>query len=186
MAIDSQLLTQALRTPESQDVTETPIVRAVILTDPANAADLVPALARADTLESRNARRVLCQFGPDAVPHLLDALAATADARARAEGIGVLWALLSVEDLRVVRAQLGDSWSEVGVLLRDPSPVPDEMPAYIERDFTRRVCDLAYVVVEELNDDRFDQSSFRALDDDGRDQAIRELLSRGFGSPTVA
>jgi hypothetical protein len=183
MALDPQLIAQALRTPESQDVTETPIVRAVILSDPGNAADLVPALARGDTPESRNARRVLCQFGPEAVPHLLDALAASAGARVRAEGIGVLWALLSVEDVRVVRTRLGDSWSEVGALLHDTSPLPDEMPDYIERDFTGRVCDLAYVVVQELVDDGFDQSSFRALDDEGRNQAIRQLLSRGFGSP---
>ena len=86
----------------------------------------------------------------------------------------------SAPDLRA------DSWSDVSVLLQDRSPVPDEVPEYIERDFTGHVRDFAYVVVEELRDDRFDQSAFRALGDEGRDQAIRELLSRGFGSPTVA
>ncbi|HMJ37818.1 MAG TPA: hypothetical protein VK501_28175 [Baekduia sp.] len=186
MAVDPQLLAQALRTPESQDVTETPIARAVILTEPANVVDLVPALERGDTLESRNARRILCQFGPDAVPHLLGALAATASADARAEGVAVLWALLSVEEPHVVRAQLRDAWPAVGALLRDPSRLPDTVPEYVERDFTGRVCDLAYVVVEELLDHRFDQTSFRVLDDGGRDRAIRELLSGGLGSPPVA
>ena len=108
MAVDPQLLSQALRTPDSQDVTESPIVRAVILPDPANAADLVPPLARPDTLESRNARRVLSQFGPDAVPHLLTALVAIANARARTEGLEVLWTLLDDDGRdRAIRQLLG-------------------------------------------------------------------------------
>jgi hypothetical protein len=182
MAVDPQLLSQALRTPDSQDVTESPIVRAVILPDPANAADLVPPLARPDTLESRNARRVLSQFGPDAVPHLLTALVAIANARARTEGLEVLWTLLAMEDVRTVRDRLAGSEGELGVLFRDSSPLVADMPEYIERDFEGRVCDLAYIVVQELMDSDFDQSSFRSLDDDGRDRAIRQLLGRGFAN----
>jgi hypothetical protein len=184
MALDPQLLAQALRTPESQDVTETPIVRAIVLQDPANAADLVPVLARADALEARNARRVLCAFAPDAAPVVAQALATTATSpRARAEGLAVLWALLATEEPRVVQEQLAAAWDAVGVLLRDPAPVPDELPAHVERDFPdRRVCDVAYTVVEELRDTDFDQSTFRALDADGRDRAIAQLLSRGGGA----
>jgi hypothetical protein len=180
MALDPHLLAQALRTPESQDVTETPIVRAIVLQDPANAADLVPVLVRADALEARNARRVLCAFGPDAAPVVAQALATTAtSARARAEGIAVLWALLAAEEPHVVRARLAAAWDAITALLRDPAPVPDELPAHVERDFPdRRVCDVAYVVVEELRDADFDQSTFRALDADGRDQAIAELSGR--------
>ena len=182
MAIDPQLLSQALRTPESQDVTETPIVRAVVLSDPANAAGLVPALGRPGTLESRNARRVLCQFGPDAVPHLLTALVGSPGARVRAEGLEVMWALLAVADDRAVRERLGGSAAELGVLMRDASPLPDEIPEHVERDFQGRVCDPAYVVVQELLNAEFDQSAYRSLDDEGRDQAIRQLLSAGFGN----
>jgi hypothetical protein len=185
MPIDPDLLQQALRTPESQDVTETPIVRAVILTDPANAADLVPSLDRSDSLEARNARRILAQFEADAVPHLLTALAATPGARARKEGLETLWTLLSLEDARVVRQRLVDSSAELGTLLRDTAPLPDEMPGHIERDFTGRICDLAYVVVRELLDREFDQSTFRALDDNGRDQAIRQLRLGGPGTAIV-
>jgi hypothetical protein len=182
MAVDPELLSQALRTPETQDVTESPIVRAVILTDPANAADLVPPLTRSDTLESRNARRVLCQFTPEAVPHLLTALVGTANARARTEGLDVLWTLLAGEDDRAVRASLAGSEPELVALLRDDSPLVVEIPEYVERDFEGRVCDLAYIVVQELRDVEFDQSSFRALDDNGRDQAIRQLIARGFAN----
>jgi hypothetical protein len=185
MPVDPRLLAQALRTPESQDVTQTPIVRAVILTDPGNAADLVPSLDRTDTLESRNARRVLCSFGPDAVASLVSALAADAGPRARREGIAVLWTLLTGEDSRTSRDALSGSEAELGVLMRDTRPLPDEMPPYIERDFTGRVCDLAYVVVRDLLDPDFDQSSFRTEDDDGRDQAIRKWLSRSSGSTIV-
>lgn len=162
-------------------MTDTPIVRAVILPDPANAEDLVPVLGRPDSLESRNARRVLCQFGPDAVPHLLTALAATASARARAEGTGALWALLATEATRTVRESLAAATPELRVLLGDTIPLPDEMPEYIERDFRGRVCDLVYVVVRELLDQDFDQSPFRGLDDRGRDDEIRQWLSRGPG-----
>jgi hypothetical protein len=185
VAVDPQLLSQALRTPESQDVTETPIVRAVILPNPANAADLVTALTRPDTLESRNARRVLCQFGPDATPHLLTALVSTPSTYARREGLEVLWALLAVEEVRVVREMLRSSAAELASMLRDVSPLPDDMPEYIERDFSGRVCDLAYIVARELLNNEFDQSSFRALDNDGRDDAIEQLLSRGFGNPVA-
>jgi hypothetical protein len=185
MTVDPQLLAQALRTPESQDVTQTPIVRAVILADPANAADLVPSLGRPDTLEARNARRVLCAFGADAVGPLLTALAGDAGPRARREGIAVLWTLLTLEEVRTTREALGGSDAELAVLLRDTSPLPDELPATVERDFTGRVCDLAYVVVRELLDPDFDQSGFRAQDDDERDRAIAQWRSRRTGS-TIA
>lgn len=56
MAIDPRMLTQVLRTPRDEDVTASPIVRAVILGDPSNAADLVGALPRAH-LRPRVSRR---------------------------------------------------------------------------------------------------------------------------------
>ena len=181
MAVDPQLLEQALRTPETGDVTDTPIVRAVILPDPVNAADVVPFLARPDSLESRNARRILCQFGPAAVPHLMTALAATPSARARAEGTGALWAILTTEHVGTVRESLVAATTQLRVLLEDASPLPEELPEYIERDFRGRVCDRVYVVVRELLNDDFDQSPFRGLDDRGRDDEIRQWLSRGPG-----
>lgn len=180
MAIDPRLLAQALRTPANRDPTESPIVRAVILTDPANAADIVPALGRRDPLEARNARYILCEFGPLAVPHVLAALAG-APAGARAQGIEVVWALLTGERAWVVAEAFDAAAADLDMLLRDRGPLPDEMPAHVERDFRGRVCDLAYVVVEQLLDPRFDQSTFRALDDDGRDEAIRRRRARGFG-----
>jgi hypothetical protein len=181
MAVESHLLHQALRTPESQDVTETPIVRAIILADPANAADLVPALARPDTIESRNARRVLCQFGPDAAPHLLTALAGTENTWARTEGIEILWALLTDEDARTVRERVTASAAELSTLLSDVRPMAVDIPELVERDFEGRVCDLLYVVIQELFDDDYDQSAFRNLDDEGRDAELRRWLSREVG-----
>lgn len=184
MPVDPQLLRQALRTPEEADVTETPIARAVILTDPANAADLVPMLGD-DSLEARNARRVLCQFGPDAVAHLLTALAADMSARARSQGAGVLAAMLTSEEPYTVRRNLAEAQASVRTLLTDTRPLPDEMPAYIERDFTGRICDQLYVTIRELLDADFDQSDFRAFDDVERDAEIRQWLSRGLDN-TVA
>lgn len=162
-------------------MTATPIVRAVVLADPANVADLVPFLTRPDSLESRNARRVVCEFGPDAVTHLVTALTATVSARARKEGTSALWALLATEDARTVRESLTAVGAELRVLFADTSPLPDEMPEHIERDFRGRVCDLVYIVVRELLDQDFDQSSFRGLDDPGRDEEIRQWLFRGPG-----
>lgn len=186
MPLDPKLLNQALRTPESQDVTETPIVRAVILPDPANAAHLVPVMTRPDTLESRNARRILCQYGPEAVPHLVAAAVATGNARVRVESLGVLWAMLTGEESWTRRERIADSAAGLSTMLRDKSPIPDELPDYIERDFRGRVCDLGYLVVQELlMEDTFDQSTFRTRDNDGRDQAITQLLSRGFSNPVA-
>lgn len=179
MAVDPSLLTQALRTPDTADVTATPIVRAVILADPANAADLVPSLGHEDSLESRNARRVLCQFGPDAVPHLLAALVATGSPRTRAEGVEVLAAMLTMEDGHVVRDSLADGADDVRELLGDARPVPGDFPEHVEVDFSGRVCDLLYLAIRELLDTDFDQSSFRALDHDGRDAEIDRWASRG-------
>lgn len=183
MAVDPQLLTQALRTPDDRDVVDSPIVRSVILVEPENAALLVPALARPDTLEARNARSILCEFEEPAVPYLLSALAGTDDAQTRKVGIDVLWAIVCVVDVRSRRSLLEESTVQIATLLADRRPEPDTMPAYVERDFRPRICDHLYVVVQELLDPEYDQSSFRGLTDEGRDLAIRRLR---MGSGPVA
>jgi len=183
MAVDPQLLAQALRTPEDRDVVESPIVRAVILAEPENAALLIPELARQDALEARNARRILCEFEESAVPYLLSALVGTDDAQARKAGIDVLWTIVCAVDQRSRRALLEGSAAQITSLLADRRPEPDTMPDYIERDFLPRICDHLYVVVQELLDLDYDQSSFRGLTDEGRDLAIRRLR---VGSGPVA
>ena len=185
MPVDPGLLAQALRTPETADITATPIVRAVILTDPANAADLVPPLGYGDSLEARNARRVLCEFGADAAPHLMRALAASDAVRARAEGIEAFAAMLTMEDPRAVRSSLADCADGIRVLLGDRSPLPTDFPDYVEVDFTGRVCDLLYIALRELVDEGYDQSSYRSLDHQGRDAEIDLWLSHGTGD-TIA
>jgi len=184
MAIDPNLLAQVLRTPESRDVTESPIVRAVILSDPTHAADLVPALEQEQTLEAFNARKILCLFEADAVPHVLTALR-TAGPRARREGLEVLWALLVGEEAWTVRDTLAAVKPDLDVLLEDRGPLPDELPDYIERDFRGRICDLAFAIIQQLTDREYDQSLFRSLDDTGRDEEIRRLKTRGYGLNNV-
>jgi hypothetical protein len=183
VAVDPQLLTQALRTPEDRDVVDSPIVRAVILVEPENAALLVPALARPDTLEARNARSILCEFEESAVPYLLSALAGTDDAQTRKAGIDVLWTIVGAVDVRSRRTLLEESTAQIVTLLGDRRPVPDTMPAYVERDFRPRICDHLYVIIQELLDPEYDQSSFRGLTDEDRDLAIRRLR---LGSGPVA
>ena len=182
--IDPRLLEQVLSTPESRDVTSSPIVRAVILADVANAAVLVAALEQGETLASSNARRILCLFGPGAVPHVLGALRAAGPV-ARIEGLEVLWALLQGEERWTVRDMLTAGRSDLDLLLDDMRALPDEMPDYIERDFRGRIRDLAYIVVQELMDRDFDQSVFRSLDDPSRDEEIRRLRETGFGPRIV-
>jgi hypothetical protein len=179
MAIDPQLLAQVLRTPESRDVTESPIVRAVILSDAANAADLVSALERSQTTEAVNARRILCLFDANAVPHVLGELD-TAGPDARKEGLEILWALLVGEEAWTVRETLAAVKGKLDALLEDGRPLPDEMPSYIERDFRGRICDLAFIVVRQLIDPEYDQSLFRSLDEKGRNEEIKLLKTRGF------
>lgn len=180
MPLDPQLVTQVLRTPTSQDVTNTPIVTAVILTDPANAADLVGALEQSGTLEGFNARKILCHFEATAVGPLVARLGA-AGPRARKEGLEVLWTLLATETASVVRDSLTSVKDGLIVLLEDKSDLPDEMPAYVERDFIGRVCDLAYIVIQALLSPRFDQSVFRAMDNDERDQEIDRFKGKDYG-----
>jgi hypothetical protein len=105
MPLDPQLLSQVLRTPKTQDVTQSPIVTTIVLQDPANAVDLVGALETANTLEAYNARLILCQFEADAVPALVARLA-TAGLNSRREGLDVLWALLITESPATIRDAL--------------------------------------------------------------------------------
>ena len=185
MAIDSQLLAQVLHTPKSQDVTESPIVRALILSEASNAAELVSSLERRYTIEAYNARRILCLFEASAVPHILAELGA-AGLNARKEGLEILWALLFGEDAWAVRESLAAVKSDLDKLLEDTRQLPDEMPDYIERDFRGRICDLAFIIVEQLISPEHDQSLFRSLDDNGRDEQIKRLKASGIGPPNVA
>lgn len=184
MPIDPQLLSQILRTPRTQDVTQSPIVTAIILQDPANAADLVGALETAKTLEAYNARLILCQFESDAVPALVARLA-TAGLNARREGLDVLWALLITESPTTIRSSLKGVKDGLNLLLDDTAPLPDDLPAHIERDFSGRICDLAYVVIQQLLSPDFDQSTFRSMDNKSRDREIDVLKRKDF-SLTVA
>jgi hypothetical protein len=178
--IDAQLLAQVLSTPEARDVSDSPIVHAVILRDTANAADLVPSLSESGTLEAVNARRILALFAPGAVPHLMRALQ-TAGPNEREEGLEALWALLVGEEHWTVREMLTAASHDLDQLLSDQTPLPDDMPEHIERDFRGRICDFAYIVIRQLLDSEFDQSLFRSLDDRGRDDAIRQWRAGGYG-----
>lgn len=180
MPLNPQLLEVVLRTPESLDVSTLPIVRAVILQDPANAADFVPALEQADTIQSKNARRILCLFNASAAPHLLKALA-SAGVEARKQGVEIFWSLLFGESAAIVRSALSLAAPDLDKLLDDKRALPDNMPEYIERDFRGRVCDLTFIVIQELMDATYDQSMFRSLDEGGRDEEIDRLRRSGFG-----
>jgi hypothetical protein len=179
MAIPPQMLAQVLRTPKTQDVTESPIVRAIVLSDPSNAAELVEPLEQSRTLEAYNARRILCLFEADAVPYLLGKLR-TAGLNARKEGLEVLWALLTTEEAWTVRETLSAVKPDLDKLLDDTRPLPDEMPEYIERDFRGRICDLTYIIISQLINPEFDQSLFRSLDNRGRNEEIRRFKARGI------
>jgi hypothetical protein len=180
MAIDPNLLAQVLGTADSRDVTGSPIVRAVILSNPDNVADLVPALDDHRTLAASNARTILCLFESNAVRPLLSALR-MAGPRARQEGLEVLWALLVSEEPWTVRQSLESVKPDLYFLLDDTSPLHDDMPAYIERDFQGRICDLAFGIVQQLLDRKYDHSLFRSLDGTSRNEEIRRLKTRGFG-----
>jgi hypothetical protein len=181
MALDPQLLNQALATPETAHVEDTPIVRVVILADPAHAAELAPWLEESGTRQSRNARRILCQFGATAVLPLLQVLAAGASAHARKEGIEIVWAMLAGEDERAIRKTLDAARETLLPLLEDRRPLPDDVPAYVERDFRGRVCDLCYLVVQSMLAPKLQWSLFRSLDDEGRNREIERFKQRGFG-----
>ena len=184
MAIDSQILAQVLRTPKSRDVTESPIVRSVFLSDAENAADLVLALDHSETIESYNARRILCLFEANAVPPILAKLV-TAGTNARKEGLEIIWALLTVENALTVRETLSAVKRDLDLLLEDRQPLPDEMPDHIERDFRGRICDLAFIIIQHLISPEYDQSSFRSLDENGRNQEIKRWKARGIGPNIV-
>ena len=184
MPVQPFLLEQALRVSDEKDVRNSPIVRAIILQDPANASDLVPYLEETTSVVSTNARRVLCLFDARAVPHVVTALANRTPA-ARLEAIDVIWTLLASEPVHVVRDTLEQISAGLEILLADRSPVPVELPPNIENDFLGRICDQAFLVVSELIDPAFDESRFRSLDEDGRDQAIAQLRRGGFGRGLV-
>lgn len=180
MALDPALLARALRTPPDRDVTSAPYVRSVALAEAAHAAELVPFLA-GGAVEAGNAGAVLCAFGPDAVPHLVQALGEQ-PARVREQGVDVLWAILHGEPRAVVQDALRAAAAGLDVLLDDRDPLPDERPEHVERDFRGRVCDLVYLVVRILREPQWDESVFVAADAAGRDAAIRVLRARRLTS----
>jgi hypothetical protein len=73
----------------------------------------------------------------------------------------------------------------LNLLLDDTTPLPDDLPAHIERDFRGRICDLAYIVIQQLLSPHFDQSTFRSMDNERRDREI-DLLKRKDFSLNIA
>ncbi len=180
MQIDRQLLEQVLHTPESRDVRDSPIVTAIILSDARNAGDLAPYLDQVDSNVSTNARLILCLFDVASVPHLVAALR-NVGLEGRKEGIDILWSLLLGENNLTIRDTLTQIAHDMEVLLDDKRPLPDQMPDFIERDFQGRVCDLAFIMLQSLINDEYDQSLFRSLKNIDRDDEIARLRRRGFG-----
>lgn len=180
MPVDFQLLEQVLRLPESRDVTRSPIVTAIILSDPSNAADLVPYLDKLDSIASFNARRILCIFDATATPYLLAAMQ-TVGLEARQVGIEILWSILLGESPRALREILIQAASDIEVLLDDTRPLTDDMPEYIERDFQGRICDLAFIMLQSVMDPESDESLFRSLNDRERDNEIALWKSKNTG-----
>lgn len=181
MPVDPQLLEQALSLPEDKDPEDSPIVTAVILGDPANAADLVPYLDRPGSLQALNARRILVEFDAPAAPAIVHALRSAGPA-ARMEGIEVVWSILLAEEPRERRdGLLALDTADLDELLNDKHLLPeDDLPDYIERDFTCRICDLALIMLESLHDPEYDPSHFRLLDDDEREAQINDFRRRRF------
>jgi hypothetical protein len=180
MPLPSELLYRVLRTPMHMDVTGTPIVTTTILRDPANAAELVGALENPDSLESFNARRILCEFSADAVPSIATRLM-SAGFNAREQGLDVLWALLMPQSPAKVRTVLQSIKPALNVLLSDKTPIPEDTSGRIEPDFSGRLCDQAYIRIQLMLSPRFNQSIFRGLDDNGRDREIDKLKRQDFG-----
>ena len=93
--------------------------------------------------------------------------------------------MLLGENTWTIRDTLIQIAPDMEVLLDDKRPLPDHMPEYIERDFRGRICDVAFIVLQQLIDVEYDQSVFRSLDDTSRDEEIARLKRRGFGSAIV-
>lgn len=184
MAIDPAMLDQVLGMPEDRDVRSSPIVTAIILADPTNAADLAGFLDEGASLRARNARRILCLFGAAAVPALLSA-AVSAEPYARQQALEILPALFAGEDLRVVRDVLAQAYQSLSVLLRDEQPIQHRSELPVERDFQGRICDLAYVVLSLQLSPTKELSEFRAADNDQRTEMISVLLSRQLPRPVA-
>ena len=180
MAIDPALLEQVLRTPDSRDVRSSPVVTAVILSDPRNAAALVPALDEIEGIRSRNARRILCLFGAAAVPPLVGALL-SAGVHAREAGIDIIWSMMLGENDGTVRRTLTEILPDMHVLLEDKLPLPEPPPDHMEKEFSRRICDHAFIALQELLDPDFDDFLFLSMDDRDRDEDIKRFKARGIG-----
>lgn len=173
MAVDPEGLAALLKTPETEDVTESPIV-VKLIKDPANAAGLVGSLDADAALEVRNARLILCEFDSRAIPALFTNVS-SAKATGRQQRLQVLWTLLATESPSTVRESLQLVKDRLNLLLDDRSSLPDVAPDYIEQDVRGRLCDLTYIVIQQLLSPTFDQSLFRSLDNAGRDREIAAL-----------
>lgn len=173
MAVDPKLLAELLKTPETEGVTQSPIVIDLIK-DPANADGLVSSLDADAALEVRNARLILCEFDSRAIRALFTGVS-SAKANGRQQRLQVLWTLLATESASTIRESLQGVKDRLNLLLDDRASLPDVGPDYIEHDVRGRLCDLTYIVVQQLLSPTFDQSLFRSLDNAGRDREITTL-----------
>lgn len=179
MAIEKHLLEYVVRNQDEMEICDSPIVQTIVLIQPENVVQLVPYLDEKDTVQSRNARRILCLFDSDAVPFIANVMNNT-NWRRRAECLEIIWAILSIEQAFLVPDILTSIALNLSAVFDDTTFIDEELSEKTEVDFKGRVCDLAFIVVKYLLDPNFDRSSFRSASNDERDAEINRLRREGY------
>lgn len=123
------------------------------------------------------AQRMLGQFNTSALPIIAKALNYR-EAEWRNQLLDLIWAIVSVEDLRNREAALKGIFPQIEPLLNDRNIIPfkPEMPIEIEYEY--RICDEVYALYRRLLEDDFDEGLFRAMEFHERNYEIHVFRSR--------
>lgn len=142
------------------------------------AAEFLLELMRSETGETASrAKRMLGQFNTSALTVIAKALDYH-DVEWRSQLLDVIWAIVSVEELRDREVALKDIFSQIEPLLSDQTLIPFKPELPVEIEYLYRISDEVYAIYQRLLDDEFDESLFRAMEFHERDVEIRIFRSR--------
>jgi len=177
MALDEVLIRRVLSDARTTDFDTSPIFRNEIRNQPGAAQILVALMHDASPEIAARAKVMLCLFDSPALGALADGAARTG-ASFRAELLDVIVTIIGVSDPKEWAAQLGPILPRLVHLLRDLEVVDVPGGFKMEIEIRCRVCDLAYLSLQELRDPEFDGYNFLLMEFEERDGEVRALLAR--------
>jgi len=177
MPLDEALIRRVLADSRIDDFDDSPIFRAEILNRVEAAGILVDVMWEGSPEIADRAKGMLCLFDAPALGPVAAGLARQG-AQWRADLLDVVSTIIGVRDPRDWSALLGGVLPQIAPLLQDREMIDLKGTNKMEIEYEYRVCDRAYVCLQELRDPEYDAYGFLLMAFDERDIEIRALRSR--------